>query len=97
MGSGGIAPLFLTWAFGGGECKRHGSAALRPKKNIRCPLDKSLGGLQSRSGSCREEKNVFPYGKSNPESSVIQFVASSLCSAIIFIKLRFLQFLLVVG
>jgi len=35
----------------------HAPSALPPRKEPWYPLDKRMGGPQSRSGSCREEKN----------------------------------------
>jgi hypothetical protein len=40
----------------------HASAALTPWKEPRYPLDKRLGGPQSRSGHYGEEKNQPPPG-----------------------------------
>jgi hypothetical protein len=48
-GSGG------TSALGGGEW-----SASRPGRFPRYPLDRRLGGPQSRSGRCGEEKNLLP-------------------------------------
>jgi hypothetical protein len=38
----------------------HAPAALLPRKNIWYPLDRRLGGTQSRSGRGGEEKNSQP-------------------------------------
>jgi hypothetical protein len=37
----------------------HAPAALSPTKESRYPLDRRLGGPQSQSGRCGEEKNPF--------------------------------------
>jgi hypothetical protein len=50
--------------------QRHALAALPPGKEPRYPLDRSLGGPQSRSGRRGEEKN------SNSDPAVVQPVAS---------------------
>jgi hypothetical protein len=51
----------------------HAPAALPPGKEPRYPLDRTLGGPQSRSG---RRKNSWPYRDSNSDSLVIQPVAS---------------------
>jgi hypothetical protein len=44
------------------EALRHlASAALAPRKSPLYPLDVRLGGHQSRSGRCGEEKNLVPH------------------------------------
>jgi hypothetical protein len=43
-----------------------------------CPLDRRLGGLQSRSGRGGEEKNSRPLRDSNPQTSSPQLSAISL-------------------
>jgi hypothetical protein len=45
------------------------TATLFPVKNLRYPLDKGLGGQQSRSGRDTEEKNSSFYRESNLRSS----------------------------
>jgi hypothetical protein len=45
-------------------------------KGLRYPLDRRLGGPQSRSGRRGEEKILEPTGTQTPTSSVIQPVAS---------------------
>jgi len=46
------------------------SFTLRPlysrRKSPRCPLDKKLGGPQSRSGRSGDEKNLYPCRQSSP-------------------------------
>jgi hypothetical protein len=61
MGSGGIAPPFLTSTLDGGEwsASRPGSF-IRREKAARYPLDRRLGGPQSRSGRRGEEKSFDP-------------------------------------
>jgi hypothetical protein len=54
----------------------HAPAALPPGKEPRYPLDKRLGGPQSRSGRHREEKILDPTGTRLSGPSVIQPVAS---------------------
>jgi hypothetical protein len=50
--------LFLTSALvGGGQL--HAPAALPPGKAPPVPLDRRLGGPQSRSGRCEEQKIFF--------------------------------------
>jgi hypothetical protein len=44
----------------------HAQAALPPGKEPRYPLDRSLGGSQSRSGRYGEEKIVDPTGTRTP-------------------------------
>jgi hypothetical protein len=45
-------------------------------KSSQYPLDRRLGGPQSRSGICGEEKNSWPYQALNSEPLVVQPVAS---------------------
>jgi hypothetical protein len=52
----------------------HAPAALPPGKELRYPLDRRLGGPQSRSG--RRGEHSWPYRDLNPEPSVVQPVAS---------------------
>jgi hypothetical protein len=60
-GSGGIAPLIL-WPRHYMEVsgQLHAPAAYPHGKSPWYPLDRRLGGLQSRSGSDGEEKNSQP-------------------------------------
>jgi hypothetical protein len=60
-GSGGIAPPFLTSALHGAEwsTSRPGPSILE-EKSPRYPLDRRLGGPQSRSGRCGVDKNTLP-------------------------------------
>jgi hypothetical protein len=53
----------------------HAPAALPPGKSPRYPLDRRMGGPQSRSGRRRRE-NSWPYRDSNSDPSVVQPVAS---------------------
>jgi hypothetical protein len=61
-GSGGIAPRILTAALAGNElsASRPGCFASSPGKSPWYPLDRRLGGPQSRSGRGGEEKNSQP-------------------------------------
>jgi hypothetical protein len=52
----------------------HAPASLPPGKSSRYPLDKRVGGPQSRSG--RRGENSWPYRHSNSEPSVVEPVAS---------------------
>jgi len=64
--------VFLTSELDGGEL--HGPAALPPRgKSFRCPLDKRLGGPQSLSGRCGEERKslLYPFQESNMFLTVI--------------------------
>jgi hypothetical protein len=72
-GSGGIAPPFLTSALDGDEwsASRPGRFTLRGNCP-RYPLDRRLGGPQSRSGHYGEEKNLTPAGNRTP---VVQPIA----------------------
>jgi hypothetical protein len=58
--SGGIAPPFFTSALGGGEWSASRPTALSPGKELPVPIGERLGGPQSRSGRCGEEKNLSP-------------------------------------
>jgi hypothetical protein len=51
----------------------HDPTALPPGKNTWCPLHRRLGGPQSRSGHCSEDKNSLLL--SGLESPIIQLVA----------------------
>jgi hypothetical protein len=54
----------------------HAPAALPPRKEPYYPLDRRLGGLQSRSGRGGEEKNSnLPHRESNPRTPIVQPVA----------------------
>jgi hypothetical protein len=66
MGSGGIAPPFLTLPLDGDECSvsRPGHFALA--QNSQYPLDRRLGGPQSRSWRCGKEKPLAPAGNRTP-------------------------------
>jgi hypothetical protein len=48
-----------------------GPAALSPAKELRYPLDRRLGGPQSRSARCGEEKNLLPCQELNPGRLVL--------------------------
>jgi hypothetical protein len=54
----------------------HAPAALPRGKSYRYPLDRRLGGPQSRSGRCGEEKILHPTGTRIPTPLVVQPVAS---------------------
>jgi hypothetical protein len=56
MGSGGIAPPFLTSALAAGEWSDSRTGRFTPWY----PLDGRLGGPQNRSGLCGEETNLLP-------------------------------------
>jgi hypothetical protein len=76
MGSGCIDPHFLdlgTKLEVSGQL--HAPAALPRGKSPRYPLDRRLGGPQSRSGRSLEQ-NSRPYRDSNSDPSVVQPVAS---------------------
>jgi hypothetical protein len=63
MWSAGTATPFLTLAADGGELSASRPCRFIPGgKKPRYPLDKRLGGPQSRFGCCREEKNLSPAG-----------------------------------
>jgi hypothetical protein len=54
----------------------HTSAALPPRgKSPWYPLDRSLGGPQSRSGRGGEDKNSSPRQESNHRTPIVQPVA----------------------
>jgi hypothetical protein len=60
LGSGGIAPPFLTSALDGREWSASLPYRLAPwGKSARCSLDRRLGGSQCRPGSCGEEKSTY--------------------------------------
>jgi hypothetical protein len=60
-GSGGIAPLILwRWHLVEVSGQLHAPAAFPPGKEPWYPLDRRLGGLQSRSGRGGEEKIPQP-------------------------------------
>jgi hypothetical protein len=62
-GSGCIDPLFLTSALVGGEWSTSRPGRFTPRgKSPRYPLDRRLGGPQSRSGRSGEEKILSPTG-----------------------------------
>jgi hypothetical protein len=50
----------------------HAPAALPPGKRPWYPLDRRLGGPQSRSGRGGEEKNSQPPPESNPDLSIVK-------------------------
>jgi hypothetical protein len=54
----------------------HAPAALPPGKEPRYPLDRRLGGPQSRSGRFGEEKILDPTGTRTPNPLVVQPIAS---------------------
>jgi hypothetical protein len=64
LGSGGIAPSFLTSSLDGGEWSDSRPMSLYPgRKRGRYPWDRSQGGPQSRSGRHGKEKiNLAPDG-----------------------------------
>jgi hypothetical protein len=65
-GNGGIAPPFPTSALDGGEWPSFTPRPLYPRgKSPRYPLDRRLGGPQSRSGCCGVERNLLPLPESN--------------------------------
>jgi hypothetical protein len=50
----------------------HGQVALPPGERAhRYPLDRMLGGPQSRSGRCGEEKNLAPAGTRIPDDQPV--------------------------
>jgi hypothetical protein len=54
--------------------QRHAPAALYPRrKDPRYPLDRRLGGPQSRSGRRDEKKNPLPQSGIEPQSVVTSF------------------------
>jgi hypothetical protein len=59
-GSGGIALPFLTSVLGVGEWSASRPGRFTPGEEPQYPLDRRLGGPQSRSGRCGEEKNLLP-------------------------------------
>jgi hypothetical protein len=61
MGDGGMAPLILTSALDGDEVsgQLHDPVALPTEKEPPVPIDRRLGGPQSRSGCCGVEKNLL--------------------------------------
>jgi hypothetical protein len=69
LGSGAWLHAFLTSALDGGEWSVSGPQGKIPWY----PLDRKLGGPQSRSGRCGEEKNSQPL--TGPELPIIQLVA----------------------
>jgi hypothetical protein len=69
LGSGGITPPFLTSALVGKEWSASRLVALVPRgksPSPRCPLDRGLGGPQSRSGRCSEQKNFLSLSEIEP-------------------------------
>jgi hypothetical protein len=52
-----------------GSGQIHAQAALPTRKGPLYPLDRKLGGPQSRSGRCGEEKNYQPPPGIEPRSS----------------------------
>jgi hypothetical protein len=54
----------------------HAPAALPPGKSPQYPLYRTLGGPQSQSGRCEEEKILEPTGTRTLDPSVVQPVAS---------------------
>jgi hypothetical protein len=72
-GSGCIDPHFLDL---GTSWRRVVNFTPRPlypqEKNLRYPLDRRLGGPQSRSGRFGEEKILDPTGTRTPDTSVVQ-------------------------
>jgi hypothetical protein len=75
MGSGYIDPHFLDLGTSWRWVLSFTHRRLYPQgKSPRSPLDRRLGGLQSRSG--RREENSSHYQNSNSDPSVVQPVAS---------------------
>jgi hypothetical protein len=66
--------VFLTSALAGDEWSASRPGRLTPRESHRYPLDRRVGGLQSRSG--RREENSSAYRDSNSDPSVVQPVAS---------------------
>jgi hypothetical protein len=58
--------IFLTSALAGVSDQFHAPATLPREKSPRYPLDRKLGGPQSRSGRRGEEKNLDPTGTRTP-------------------------------
>jgi hypothetical protein len=48
-------------------------------KSRQHPLDKSLGGAQSRSGRREVQKTFYPYWESNPDRSTSYWVEIVIC------------------
>jgi hypothetical protein len=72
LGSRGIDPQFSISALDGSG-QLHALSALPPgETSPRYPLDRRLGGPQSRSGRCRDEGNLTLAGNQTP---VVQPVA----------------------
>jgi hypothetical protein len=67
---GGTAPLFLTLALDKGEWSATRPCCFTPQgKSPGYPLDRWLGGPQSQSGRCGDEKNLaLPGIKPGPSS-----------------------------
>jgi hypothetical protein len=64
---GGIAPPFLPLALDGDEWSSSRPRRFTPRPNRRLyPLSRKLGGPQSRSGHCGEEKNLARVGNETP-------------------------------
>jgi hypothetical protein len=73
-GSRGICSPFLYSALNG--VVSFTFLPLYPRgKSIRYPLDRRLGGRQSRSSRCGDEKNLFSCRESNPNSSDVHRAA----------------------
>jgi hypothetical protein len=70
MGSGGIAPSFLTSALDRGEWSASRLCHLTPRgKSSQYPMDRRLAGLQSRSVRFGEKKNLALLGSEPGPSS----------------------------
>jgi hypothetical protein len=72
-GSTSTAPPFLTSALYGVEWSASRPGCITPLpggKSPRYPLDRTLGGPQSRSGHCGEEKILDPTGIRAPAVAI---------------------------
>jgi hypothetical protein len=58
----------LIWALDGGESSALHCGRFTPKESFMYPLDRNLGGRQSRSGEGVEEKNSQPPPGIDPQS-----------------------------
>jgi hypothetical protein len=76
---GGVEAYFcacLMSGLGGDERSFSFTGLFTPGENIPpYPLDRNLDGLQSPSGRCEGQKNVFPLLRIEPDSFVVQPVA----------------------
>jgi hypothetical protein len=60
------SPLFLTSAMNEIEWSASRTCRFTPRKSLRYPLNRRVGGLQSRTGVYRGKKNLFPCQEENP-------------------------------